>query len=483
LRSLEQEPGVANTPIATELEKLLSALASTDLYRPQFQKLLESQDSDAITRSHLLTVFMPRNSVLPSSESSKTVRRSVSASPIVSMNGIPDNLHVWGFNLWKHSLDEYEPFLFKFFESFDLLNEFNIRPSALMSFVHSVRCRYFNNPYHNFQHAFAVVQSSFSLLSQFQMSKFFTNLDILSLLIAALSHDVEHPGYNNAFLIKTQSPLAILYNDTAVLENHHASRCFQLLGDLKHSMLQRLSPEDFRTLRKNVIEIILATDMEQHFTLTTAFEQVLLNYRRECPELNGTVTVLPEHFPVPSPAIRILILQLIMKSCDIMNVAAPFDVGRPWFERIAMEFFLQGDAEKRLGLEPPPFMDRSVAKKAKISYDFAKFIGRGMFSVLNDFCPESSQCLGNVDRNLQILEKMEADDTHDFMTSIPYELHPDHDLSNSQIGRSYVIRSVTSDDPISREVSETRRGSLDFSSGSEMHFAFEDEPLGYPSSI
>lgn len=39
----------------------------------------------------------------------------------------------------------------------------------------------------------------------------------------ALVHDFEHGGLNNDFLIKTGSPLAILYNDQSPLENHHCS--------------------------------------------------------------------------------------------------------------------------------------------------------------------------------------------------------------------------------------------------------------------
>lgn len=53
-------------------------------------------------------------------------------------------------------------------------------------------------------------------------------LDEVAALIAATVHDVDHPGRTNSFLCNAGSELAILYNDTAVLESHHAALAFQL---------------------------------------------------------------------------------------------------------------------------------------------------------------------------------------------------------------------------------------------------------------
>lgn len=48
--------------------------------------------------------------------------------------------------------------------------------------------------------------------------------------MAAAIHDFEHPGVNNAFLINSESDLALKYNDTSVLENYHASRAFEVMN-------------------------------------------------------------------------------------------------------------------------------------------------------------------------------------------------------------------------------------------------------------
>lgn len=53
-------------------------------------------------------------------------------------------------------------------------------------------------------------------------------IDEVAALIAATVHDVDHPGRTNSFLCNAGSELAILYNDTAVLESHHAALAFQI---------------------------------------------------------------------------------------------------------------------------------------------------------------------------------------------------------------------------------------------------------------
>lgn len=49
------------------------------------------------------------------------------------------------------------------------------------------------------------------------------DVEALALLLGALVHDFKHRGRSNAFLIKTNANLALVYNDISVLENYHLS--------------------------------------------------------------------------------------------------------------------------------------------------------------------------------------------------------------------------------------------------------------------
>lgn len=54
-----------------------------------------------------------------------------------------------------------------------------------------------------------------------------SDLEIFTCLIAAIIHDYDHSGTTNNFHVNSGSSLAILYNDRAVLENHHISAFFR----------------------------------------------------------------------------------------------------------------------------------------------------------------------------------------------------------------------------------------------------------------
>jgi cAMP-specific phosphodiesterase 4 len=92
---------------------------------------------------------------------------------------------------------------------------------------------YRENPYHSSVHAADVVQNVYYYLigGGAQERCKTTTLDLASLFISAAAHDVDHPGTNNIFEQKTKSKLSILYNDVAILENHHAATFFFLMEE------------------------------------------------------------------------------------------------------------------------------------------------------------------------------------------------------------------------------------------------------------
>ena len=68
--------------------------------------------------------------------------------------------------------------------------------------------------------------------------------DVLALLaayMAAIIHDYDHRGVNNHFLVRAGDPLALLYNDSSPMENHHVSAAFTLLREEQYNFLWRAS--------------------------------------------------------------------------------------------------------------------------------------------------------------------------------------------------------------------------------------------------
>ena len=58
-----------------------------------------------------------------------------------------------------------------------------------------------------------------------------------------------------------------MYNDESVLENHHLAVAFKLLQLPECDILASLSSKQRASVRKMVIDMVLATDMSKHMSL------------------------------------------------------------------------------------------------------------------------------------------------------------------------------------------------------------------------
>jgi hypothetical protein len=87
-------------------------------------------------------------------------------------------------------------------------------------------------------------------------------------------HDFEHGGLTNDFLVYSLDALAVLYNDRSPLENHHLAAAFALLRRPEYNFMPSMPKAEFEKYRKLVIELVLATDMKQHFSILSHFTTV-----------------------------------------------------------------------------------------------------------------------------------------------------------------------------------------------------------------
>lgn len=107
------------------------------------------------------------------------------------------------------------------FHKFQFEEQIRFNSNKYQRFSKRLQSAYRENPYHNAVHAADVLQNVYHYLFNGGSAQEFlkcTTLDLAAIFIAAAAHDVDHPGNNNLFEIKTKSKLAILYNDQAVLE-------------------------------------------------------------------------------------------------------------------------------------------------------------------------------------------------------------------------------------------------------------------------
>eukprot|EP01006_Ploeotia_vitrea_P021853 TRINITY_DN54268_c0_g1_i1.p1 TRINITY_DN54268_c0_g1~~TRINITY_DN54268_c0_g1_i1.p1 ORF type:complete len:712 (-),score=54.37 TRINITY_DN54268_c0_g1_i1:76-2211(-) len=240
--------------------------------------------------------------------------------------------------------------LYTLIHKYQLIHHFNLDEQILVNTLQAIEMGYHPNPYHNAVHAADVLQAVHYMLGPGGMIKRLnlSNEDILASLFSAAIHDFDHPGFNNMFHVQTHSYLATLYNDRAVLENHHCASVFSLMQQKQYNLFEPLSEEMRKDIRDTVVEMVISTDMGQHGVIFENFKRKLHPQHHDEPACDWT----------KRDDVR-LALSIAIKMADISNCARPKKLYRQWAERVSNEFYNQGDVERKLNLKVSPFMDRN----------------------------------------------------------------------------------------------------------------------------
>ncbi len=94
----------------------------------------------------------------------------------------------------------------------------------------------------------------YGLIWQTRLHERLDPLDLFVLLVSAISHDLDHDGYNNAFQINARTHLALIYNDKSPLEMYHCAVAFHILGKSGCNILETLDDQQYRQFREKMIQ-------------------------------------------------------------------------------------------------------------------------------------------------------------------------------------------------------------------------------------
>uniref|UniRef100_A0A3Q3LWE6 Phosphodiesterase n=1 Tax=Mastacembelus armatus TaxID=205130 RepID=A0A3Q3LWE6_9TELE len=305
------------------------------------------------------------------------------------------DLNKWGLNIFRVAeFSNNRPLsciMFAIFQERDLLKTFRIPVDTFVTYIMTLEDHYHANvAYHNSLHAADVTQSTHVLLSTPALDAVFTDLEILAALFAAAIHDVDHPGVSNQFLINTNSELALMYNDESVLENHHLAVGFKLLHEDNCDIFQNLSKRQRQSLRKLVIDMVLATDMSKHMSLLADLKTMV-----ETKKVTSSGVLLLDHYTD-----RIQVLRNMVHCADLSNPTKPLAVYRQWTERIMEEFFRQGDKERERGMEISPMCDKHTASVEKSQVGFIDYIVHPLWETWGDLVhPDAQDILDTLEDN------------------------------------------------------------------------------------
>ncbi|XP_044528293.1 cAMP-specific 3',5'-cyclic phosphodiesterase 4C isoform X1 [Gracilinanus agilis] len=308
----------------------------------------------------------------------------------------------WGLDVFKVAeLSGNRPLtaiMYSIFQERDLLKTFRIPADTLVTYLLTLEDHYHADvAYHNSIHAADVAQSTHVLLSTPALEAVFTDLEILAAIFASAIHDVDHPGVSNQFLINTNSELALMYNDASVLENHHLAVGFKLLQEDNCDIFQNLSPKQRQSLRKMVIDMVLATDMSKHMNLLADLKTMV-----ETKKVTSLGVLLLDNY-----SDRIQVLQNMVHCADLSNPTKPLELYRQWTDRIMVEFFQQGDREREKGIEISPMCDKHTASVEKSQVGFIDYIAHPLWETWADLVhPDAQEILDTLEDNREWYQSM-----------------------------------------------------------------------------
>ncbi|CAE7473580.1 Pde9a, partial [Symbiodinium microadriaticum] len=180
-------------------------------------------------------------------EVEKTCIRDLAAEPHVAVSQ-------WEIDYWVLTSHEQFVLLVTAIRQLDIFDHLSIDDGVLMRFFQAVKNTYRSVPFHNFHHAMSTTHYASKMAKVADLSAYLTYPELFALVIGALCHDLDHRGYNNAFEIMTRSELALRYNDSSPLENHHCARAFETaLNGVDCNIFEDLGPEVYNLVRKRMV--------------------------------------------------------------------------------------------------------------------------------------------------------------------------------------------------------------------------------------
>lgn len=273
----------------------------------------------------------------------------------------------------------------KMFYDLNFVTTFQIPEDKLARFILLVQKGYRDTPYHNWWHAFSVAHFAYSLMVNLKLidNGVITKMQGFSFLIAAFCHDLDHRGTSNTYQTQSSSPLARLYSsEGSVNERHHLSQAICILNDSSSKILDSLSTEEFKECIDFLRDLILATDLANHF-------RIMPHLKRLRPENLG------------EGSNQRLLLSLMITCCDLSDQVKSWKTVQHVAHLVYAEFFAEGDLEKQMGLRPNAMMDRKKACIPVLQIEFLTMVVRPTFEILAQIFPETQHFLETIDCNRQ----------------------------------------------------------------------------------
>jgi cAMP-specific phosphodiesterase 4 len=270
--------------------------------------------------------------------------------------------------------------------------EESLSPTVIAEFVSLVLDGYHTHPqYHNAYHGADVCHTIWRFQRLIGAHHLFDPVELFAQLVAALGHDLGHPGLNNNYLVSNYHTLAMSYHDESPLENMHCRELFKIInrpgGD--SDVFRGLGIHGRAESREIVVKCILSTDMAFHSMQVTKLSELV--GKVTTPAYAAALNDLPTYSrfgPNGHPALAFLddvdtrrsVLEVLVHTADINNPLKPRTQAIAWTDRVVAEFCAQGDRERSENVPISPMCDRNRLDLTSMQLGFMDFVVAPLFT-------------------------------------------------------------------------------------------------------
>lgn len=194
-----------------------------------------------------------------------------------------------------------------------------------------------------------------------------------------------------------------------MLENYHLAEAFKLLKKPNCNIFEKLDANDFKALRKRVIESVLATDMAMHSKLIgTVTSKYVARSNLESEEQTqfNMSAYLQENQDSNKQEIQQDLINFILHAIDIGHAAKPFELELKWADLVTMEFLNQGDTERKLGLPISFLCDRATSNLPVSQVGFINGIVLPTFQIVVSLLPKMQIYADLIEKSKEEWEKL-----------------------------------------------------------------------------
>ncbi|MEL7431128.1 MAG: hypothetical protein AAGI90_01175 [Chlamydiota bacterium] len=222
-------------------------------------------------------------------------------------------LKSWSFDALRYQADELDDFVYVMFHSRSFLEALSIQEGVFRTYIESVRENYEDHPYHNYHHAVGVTQFLYMIDTKGCLREKLSLEKRFGLFLAALNHDLAHPGKSASYQKELFTELYEKYGETSTLEKYHVDVAKNLWNDPETPVF----PKKHHAFLETYIEhLIVSTDMQRH-------EEFFQFCQNENNNLDMRISIL------------------LIKCADLSQFIRGRDLAEKWFFRLRKELYLE----------------------------------------------------------------------------------------------------------------------------------------------